>query len=181
MKLSGIISISGMSGLYKVIAQTKSGIIVESLIDKKRTPAHSSNRISALEDISIFTTGEDIGLKEVLKKINDKEKGQKASVDPKAAEKDLRSYFESVLPEYDKDRVYTSDIKKVIQWYNLLQENDLLKEEETEESGDTKEKAKLKASEEKAKTPKAKAKTTTPKVSGAKVKSTAGVRKTGVA
>ena len=181
MNLSGIISISGMSGLYKVVAQTKSGVIVESLVDKKRLPASSSNKISALEDISIFSTGDDIPLKEVFKKIKEKEKGNATPVDHKANEKDLRGYLESVLPEYDKDRVYVSDIKKLIQWYNLLQQNDLLKDEEKTEDVENKEKPKLKAAEEKAKAPKAKAKTSTPKVSGAKVKTAAGVRKTGVA
>jgi hypothetical protein len=128
MDLSGVISISGMGGLHKVIAQTKNGVIVESLADKKRFPAYSSSRISALDDISVYTTGEDLPLKDVFKKIFDKEKGG-AAVDHKVSDADLLKYFETVLPEFDKERVHTSDIRKLINWYNLLQKTDLLTKE----------------------------------------------------
>jgi hypothetical protein len=180
MDLSGIISIAGMSGLYKVIAQTKNGLIVESLIDKKRVPAYSTHRVSALEDVSIYSTGDDVPLKEVFQKIYDKEKGG-AAIDHKVADAELKKYFKAAFAEYDEERVYVSDIKKVISWYNTLQKEGILdKKEETKE-----EKPKLKApAAETAKGPaKGKTKDTSAKpvkTASAKVK-TQGVRKTGVA
>lgn len=150
MDLSGIISIAGMSGLYKVVAQTKSGLIVESIVDKKRIPTYSTQRISALEEISIYTTGEDALLKEVLTKMADKLSFATAP-DHKSADKDILDFFSEVMPEFDKARVHISDIRKVINWYNILQKNDLLKKQE-----DTKEDAEktkiIMAAEEKAKT-----------------------------
>jgi hypothetical protein len=179
MDISGIISIAGMSGLYKVIAQTKNGLIVESLIDKKRVPAYSTHRVSALEDVSIYSTGDDVPLKEVFQKIYDKEKG-KESIDSKSPEAELKKYFKSVFPEYDEERVYVSDIKKVISWYNLLQKEGLL--EKKEESAEDKEKAKLKAADAKGavKTKNVDTNSKPLKTAGSKVK-TQGVRKTGVA
>ncbi len=180
MGLSGIISIAGMSGLYKVIAQTKNGLIVESLIDKKRVPAYATHKVSALEDVSIYSTGDDVPLKEVLQKIYDKEKGAEC-ISHKAPEAELKTYFKSAFAEYDNERVYISDIKKVIMWYNILQKEGLLdkKEEKKEEV----EKPKVKAGEETKKVtkPKAKATATKPlKTTNSKVK-VQGVRKTGVA
>jgi hypothetical protein len=128
MDLSGVISISGMSGLHKVIAQTKNGVIVESLADKKRFPAYSSSRISALEDISIYTKGEDLPLRDAMAKIFEKEKGGPAP-DHKTGDADLLKYMAVVIPEYDQDRVHTSDVRKLINWYNLLQKTDLLTKE----------------------------------------------------
>jgi hypothetical protein len=135
MDLSGVISISGMSGLHKVIAQTKNGVIVESLADKKRFPAYSSSRISALEDISIYTKGEDMPLRDALGKIFEKEKGNPAP-DHKVSDKELLTYMETVIPEYDKDRVHTSDVRKLINWYNLLQKTDLLTKEPKKDDGE---------------------------------------------
>ncbi|MFT3739134.1 MAG: DUF5606 domain-containing protein [Breznakibacter sp.] len=123
--LKEILSISGQGGLFKVISQGKNSLIVESLIDGKRMPAHASSRISALEDISIYTEEGDIKLSEVLKRINDKENGGPA-IDPKSSNDQLKAYFAQVLPEYDKERVYVSDIKKVINWYNILQTRSML-------------------------------------------------------
>jgi hypothetical protein len=125
MDITKVIAISGFPGLYKVVAQGSNGLIVESLVDKKRMPAYSSYRISGLEDISIFTTGDDKPLKEVFQAIFDKEKGGPA-IDHKAKDAELKKYFESVVPDYDKERVHTSDIKKALQWYNILQKTDLL-------------------------------------------------------
>src|ERR1044071_4372896 len=120
MDISKVLSIAGMPGLYKVVGHTNNGVIVESLTDKKRFPAFNSNKISALNDISIYTTGEDMPLKDVLQKIFDKEKGEK-SIDPKSTdEKGLRGYMKSVLPEYDEERVHYSDLKKLFNWYNQL-------------------------------------------------------------
>lgn len=126
MNLTGIISISGKSGLYKVIAQAKNSVIVESLEDKKRVPAYATDRISALEDISIYTIEEDKPLKEVYRAIYDKENGG-AAPSHKESEKTLRAYLEGILPDYDKERVYVSDIKKMFQWYNILQKSGDLK------------------------------------------------------
>ncbi len=132
MDLSGIIAIAGMSGLFKVIAQTKNGLIVESLIDKKRVQAFSTHKISALEDVSIYSTGDDVPLKDVFQKIYDKEKGA-ACIDHKSADAELKKYFKAAFAEYDEERVYVSDIKKVLSWYNSLQKDGLLeKKEETE-------------------------------------------------
>ncbi|CAN5433798.1 DUF5606 domain-containing protein [soil metagenome] len=139
MDISNIISMTGMPGLYKVIAQSKNGVIVESLIDKKRFPAFASNSISTLEDISIYTTGDDLPIKEVYKKIFEKEKAGPC-IDPKASdEKAMRAYIELVVPEYDKDRVHVSDLRKLFSWYNILQKEGLLSAEEPEEKeGDKK-------------------------------------------
>jgi hypothetical protein len=125
MDLKEILSVSGKPGLFKTISKTKTNIIVESLVDKKRIPVYASDKMSTLEDISIFTTDNDISLKEVFKKIHAKENGG-VSIDHKSDDKKLKEYFEQVLPDYDKDRVYVSDIRKVFNWYNLLVANNLL-------------------------------------------------------
>ncbi len=132
--LKGILAVSGQGGLFKIVSQAKNSIIVESLIDGKRMPAYATSRISALEDISIFTEDGDVKLYDVFKNISEKEDGGQA-ISHKASSNDLKNYFEEILPDYDKDRVYVSDMKKVIQWYNLLQEKDVLNfsEEATEE------------------------------------------------
>ncbi len=133
MNLKGIISISGRPGLYKVITQGKNSVIVESLMDKKRFPAHSSEKISSLEDISMFTYDEDAKLVDVLTKLFEIQAGAEGPSN-KSDEKTLRSKFEEALPNYDKERVYFSDIKKLFQWYNmLLAEGLLVIETEVEE------------------------------------------------
>ncbi|MDE6452144.1 MAG: DUF5606 domain-containing protein [Odoribacter sp.] len=133
--LKEILSISGKPGLQKLVSNSSNAIIVESLIDGKRFPAYSNSKIIALEDISIYTEQEDIPLKEVFKRIYDKE-GGKAILSHKEANEKIIAYFNEIVPEYDKDRVYTSDMKKVIQWYNLLTAKGLLNftEEEKEEA-----------------------------------------------
>jgi len=118
MNLTGIIAISGKPGLYKVVAQGKNNIIVESLIDGKKSPAYSTDRISALDDISVYTYEEDIPLRDVFESIFKKEDGGPAPSHKDSLDQ-LTSYLEEVLPDYDKDRVYPSDIKKLFQWYNL--------------------------------------------------------------
>lgn len=119
MDLSGIISISGRPGLYKVIAQGKNSIIVESLEDKKRFPAYAADRISALDDISIYTYDGDKPLKEIFADIYAKQDG-KAGPSHKDDNATLRSYLLEILPDYDEERVYPSDVKKLFQWYNML-------------------------------------------------------------
>lgn len=159
MNLTGVISISGKPGLFKVVAQAKNNIIVESLIDNKRSPAYTTDRISALEDISIYTTGEDVPLKEVLTLIFNKENGGPAP-SHKESSATLETYLKTILPTYDSERVYPSDIKKVFQWYNLLEKGGILKleDEKTEtkekvaEEGDTEKPAAKKAPVKKAST-----------------------------
>lgn len=141
MDLSKILTISGKSGLYKIISSTQSSIIAESLEDGKRIPVFANNRSSTLEDISIFTEEKDIPLKEVLWKMHEAEEGKKCSVKPKDNDESLQNYFEKIIPDYDKDRVYPSDIKKVIRWYNILLENKLItKPEEEDEKTEAKDK-----------------------------------------
>ncbi|TAJ10477.1 hypothetical protein DMA11_18780 [Marinilabiliaceae bacterium JC017] len=123
--LKGFLAISGQSGLFKMVSQTKNSIIVESLIDGKRMPAYATSRISALEDISIYTENGDVKLSDVFKSIFEKENGGQA-ISHKSKGPELKAYFEEIVPEYDTDRVYVSDIKKVFAWYNLLIEKGLL-------------------------------------------------------
>lgn len=145
MNLAGIIAISGRPGLYKVIAQGKNNIIVESLLENKRFPAYASDRISALDDISIYTYDEDAPLRDILTSIYKKQDGKEAP-SHKEDIKVLENYLSEILPNYDQERVYPSDIKKLFQWYNLLQSSgNLILEEEkaaTEEKKEKKPKAK---------------------------------------
>lgn len=132
MELKDIMAISGYSGLFKFISQGRHGIIVESLSDGKRTNISASAKVSSLSDIAIFTNDAEVPFKEVLKKIKDTENGAQA-ISQKSDDKELKKYFEKILPEYDRERVYTSDIKKVITWYNQLQVLNLLDILEKEE------------------------------------------------
>lgn len=127
MELSKIMTISGKSGLFVVVSQAKTSVIVESLIDKKRFPVFTTDKMSMLSDINIILEDGDIQLVEVFKKIFEKE-GGKLTIDHKADDKALKSYFEEVLPNYNKEKVYASDIRKVISWFNLLQQNNLIEE-----------------------------------------------------
>lgn len=140
MNLTGIIAISGKPGLYKVIAQGKNSIIVESLIDGKRVPAYSTDRISALDDISIYTYDEDAPLRDLLTAIFKKEAGKECP-SHKDDLKDLTTYLLGLLPNYDQERVYPSDIKKIFQWYNLLHKSGNLKLEEAVEEAVAEKKA----------------------------------------
>ncbi|RIA09106.1 hypothetical protein OE09_0934 [Flavobacteriaceae bacterium MAR_2010_72] len=126
MSLDKILSISGKPGLFKIITQTRSGFVAESLIDQKKLTVNVHSNISVLSEIAIYTLTEELPLKEVLKKIKEKENGQPTSISHKDSKDTLEEYFFEVLPDYDEDRVYASDIKKVVQWYNLLQAHNLL-------------------------------------------------------
>lgn len=126
MSLDKILSISGKPGLFEIVTQTRTGAVVQSLIDKKRITVGAHSNISILSEIAIYTLTEEVPLREVLKKIKDKENGGPTSISHKDGKLVLEEYFFDVLPDYDEDRVYASDIKKVIQWYNLLQKNNLL-------------------------------------------------------
>jgi hypothetical protein len=132
MNLTGIIAISGRPGLFKVVAQGKNNVIVESLIDGKKIPAYSTDRISALEDISVYTYDEDKPLKEIIQAIYVKENGGE-SISHKESESKLEKYLEEILPNYDRERVYLSDLRKIFQWYNLLHKAGLLAQEKEEE------------------------------------------------
>lgn len=133
MDLSKILAISGKPGLYKMISQTKSGFIVESMTDGKRFPVFAHERVSTLEEISIFSTGdEDTPIREVFKFVYDKLEG-KTALDPKSEPKELISFFADAIPAYDPERVHASDIKKVLTWYNLLLEKGMMEFTEEEE------------------------------------------------
>lgn len=122
--LKGILSISGQPGLFRMVAEAKNRIIVESLINGKRMPVSTTARISSLEDIAVYTAVGDLPLKEIFRKIADHEQG--AAIQAKATDEQIRRYFGEVVPDYDRERVYISDIRKIILWYNLLQEKQLL-------------------------------------------------------
>ena len=147
MILKDILAISGEPGLFKFIAQGKNAIIIEHLETKKRSSAYSSAKVSSLEDIAIFTEKEDMPLGKVFDLIFDKENGGPA-IDSKADAGKLKTWFEAILPEYSKDKVYTSDIKKLAQWYNILHNLKLLVKEEPEKAAAVEE-AKEKPAKEK--------------------------------
>jgi len=126
MGLDKILSVSGRPGLYKVQAQTRTGFLAESLLDGKRISVGIQHNGSILSEIAIYTLSEELPLREVFKKIKDKETGKATSIGHKESKDKLEEYFFEVLPDYDEDRVYPSDIKKIIQWYNLLQKHDML-------------------------------------------------------
>lgn len=138
MALDKILSIGGKPGLYKLLTQTRSGFVGESLLDGKRITVGMRSNVSVLSEIAIYTLEEEVPLKEVFQKIKEKEGGNKTSISHKADKIDLEEYFFSVLPNYDEDRVYASDIKKIIQWYNLLVDNNITDfvEEKTEGEGE---------------------------------------------
>ncbi len=134
MNLEGIISIAGKGGLYKLLSQSRGGFIVESLVDGKRFPVQSTNNVSSLNDIAMYTYEEEVPLVEVFNNIAKKE-NEGPSLNHKESAKVLKEYFATVLPNFDEDRVYNSDIKKVFQWYNILQSAGLVKiSEEKEET-----------------------------------------------
>ena len=151
--LETILSIAGKPGLYKLVSRAKMNLIVETIDEKKkRMPTYATDRVTSLSDISMFTEGEDVPLYEVLVKVREKEESKVASLDwRKASAKQLQDYFAEVLPDFDRDRVHNSDIKKLLQWYDILINADIsnfeevLKpagEEETDESQENKEEEK---------------------------------------
>jgi hypothetical protein len=140
--LKTILSISGKSGLYKLISQGKNMLIVESVsADKKRFPAHSNEKITSLSDIAIYVDDGEVSLKDVLTFIKEKENGEIISFDiKKATSEELRTYMEKILPNFDRERVYITDIKKLFLWYNILITNGItdFKAEESNKAEDTK-------------------------------------------
>ena len=118
--LKTILSISGKPGLFKLVSQGKNMLIVESLVDKKRVPAYAKDKVISLGDIAIYTDETEVPLHEVLTSVKNKENGNQASIDSAAKPEVLRAYMAEVLPNFDRERVYPSDIKKLISWYNML-------------------------------------------------------------
>ena len=153
IQLKDILAISGKGGLFKFIAQARNGIVVESLEDQKRHVAAATARVNSLEDIAIFTIDEEVPLADIFYMISEKSEG-KETLSHKAPVEELKSQFKELVPEYDEDRVYVSDIKKVFQWYNQLLQHELLEvidkeEDQEEESAEkTKESAEKPAKEQ---------------------------------
>ena len=130
--LKTILSISGKPGLYRLVSQGKNMLIVESLIVKKRMPAYGKEKIVSLGDIAMYTDADDVPLRDILASMKKKENGEPVALDiKKASQEELRDYMASVLPNFDRDRVHVSDIKKLISWYNLLVANGLTDFEES--------------------------------------------------
>lgn len=122
MSLEKILTISGKPGLYQLQNQTRSGFLATSLVDGKKISVSARQNVSILSEIAIYTLTEELPLSEVFTKISEKEKGGEA-ISHKSSKDELEEYFFGILPDYDEDRVYPSDIKKVVQWYNLLTKN----------------------------------------------------------
>ena len=139
MSLDKVLSIGGKPGLFKLITQTRSGFVAESLLDGKKISVGLRSNVSILSEIAIYTLEEELPLREVFQKIQLKEKGTKTSISHKSEKIQLEEYFFEILPNYDEDRVYVSDIKKVIQWYNLLHENNITDFSPGDEEGSSEE------------------------------------------
>jgi hypothetical protein len=133
--LKEVLSISGKSGLYKLISQGKNMFIAESLLDHKRIPVYMRDKVVSLGDIAIYTENEEIPLAEVFKKIKEKEENQPIVSSSSLSNDELRVYFATVLPDFDREKVYPSDIKKILSWYNLLRDSEW-KDFEREEKGE---------------------------------------------
>ena len=135
MSLDKILAISGKPGLYELKTQTRSGFLAESLLDGKKISVSIRHNVSVLSEIAIYTFTEEVPLRDIFQKIKEKENGEQA-ISHKESKDKLEAYFSEVLPDYDEERVYASDMKKVIQWYNILQSkgiNDFSQPEAEEE------------------------------------------------
>ncbi len=130
MGLDKILSISGKPGLFHLKTQTRGGFVAESLVDGKKVSVSVQSNVSVLSEIAIYTLTEEVPLRKVFKAINEKENGGQTSISHKDDKDSLEEYFFGILPDYDEDKVYASDIKKIVQWYNLLHKNNLLELEE---------------------------------------------------
>lgn len=149
--LKDILSISGHSGLFKYLKKSRNGIIVENLETQKRMNADATAQVNALEDISIYTDTEDLPLDKVFKAIYEHEEGKAAMNPKKASGKELREYFEKIIPDHDQDRVYSSDIKKILTWYNVLYKLDMLNFTEEEEKNEEKQSKESQSTDKEAK------------------------------
>jgi hypothetical protein len=137
MNLKEIVAVSGKKGLYKLISHDKNRMIVESLADKTRMPVFVSSRPSALDNISIFMYEEDMTLQKAFKIIFQANNSDKVPENRISNDIELKKYMEEVFPEYDKNRVHVSDMKKLFAWYNILHENSLLVFDDTDEETET--------------------------------------------
>ena len=136
MDLSKILSISGKPGLYELVSTSKNGLVVSSIVDGKKFTAFNHFNISSLEEINVYTDSGEVSLKDILKKMA-RSLDFKEALSHKSSAKELEAFFVEAVPDYDKENVYTSDIKKIIQWYNLLAKKEMLVfEEEIEEASD---------------------------------------------
>ncbi len=175
--LKNILSITGKPGLYKLVSRGNNMLIVESLIDGKRMPTYARDKIVSLAEVSMFTTGDDIALSEVLTKLGEKEGLKVASIDPKKADNDaLRAYFAEVLPDFDRDRVYPTDIRKLVQWYNILINAGITDFTTKEDEGDE-EAVAVEGKKQEVKKPAPKAQVKTQKSAVASVKTGVGAKK----
>ena len=129
MKLKGIIAISGKPGLYKILSHAKNGVIVESVPEGKRTMASLNSTMSSLDDISMYTQNEELALREIMRRIAEKEDNGPAPDAKTSSDAQLKEYFEAIVPDYDRERVYPSHIRKLFHWYNLLQGASLVSKE----------------------------------------------------
>lgn len=135
--LKEILSISGKPGLYKLVSQGKNMLIVESLLDGKRIPSYSKDKVVSLGDIAMFTETDEVPLRQVLTNIKTKENGGLCPIDPKAGNAALKQYMSEVLPDYDRDRVYPSDMRKLFSWYNILINSGITAFEEVKQEDQT--------------------------------------------
>jgi hypothetical protein len=162
-----ILSISGRPGLFKLISQSKNMVIVESLLEGKRFPSYPHEKISALKDIAMFSQSGEKTLGELFKKTFELENGQKIALSPKSSPEELRQYFVKILPDFDQEKIYPNDIKRFIQWYNILLDSkitDFDPEEQTKDEG-----KKVEQSVKKAETKQQKVANTTQKTSARSV------------
>ncbi len=142
MKLKGIIAISGKPGLFKILSHTKGGVIVETVQHGKRTMASLTSTMSSLDDISMYTQTEELPLREIMRRIAEKQDNGQALDAKTTSDDQLKEYFEAIVPDYDRERVYASHIRKLFHWYNLLQAAGMVsKEKEDEDPETTEEKA----------------------------------------
>jgi len=138
--LKKILSVSGKPGLYQMVSQGKNMLIIESLTDKKRIPAYARDKVISLGDIAIYTNEKEVPLYEVLSSVKQKENGQKVSIElSKASPDELRAYLAELLPDFARERVYPTDIKRLLTWYNLLLEAGITEYEPQEEKQEKKE------------------------------------------
>ena len=138
--LKKILSVSGKPGLYQMVSQGKNMLIIESLTDKKRIPAYARDKVISLGDIAIYTNEKEVPLYEVLSSVKQKENGQKVSIElSKASPDELCAYLAELLPDFDRERVYPTDIKRLLTWYNLLLEAGITEYEPQEEKQEKKE------------------------------------------
>lgn len=147
MKLKDILAISGQPGLFKFIAQGAGGIIVESLLDGKRTSVRGSSKVSSLVEIAVYTDSDEVSLNKVFEALYEKE-GGKPTISHKSEPAQMKALFDTVLPGYDRDRVHVSDMKKMISWYNILVDAGMTDFSVEEPEEDDKEKEKEEAKEE---------------------------------